>query len=119
MTDVFDLPLLTKRIREKMNELGVNQAQLAKRAGITPAALSQILNQERTPSSGVLIKLAQALGESVDYLVGKTKKTELSELLQQKEVQILYRSFVGLSEKDKDSVMTMIKVLKQQGKKGK
>ncbi len=117
MKDLLDLDLLTKRIKDKMEELKLNQAQLAKNAKITPAALSQILNKERTPSTEVLVKLARALGVSVDYLVGQSKDVEFHDLLQNSDVQVFFREFSGLSQSDKDQVKMMIEILKKKADK--
>ena len=91
----------------------MNQAQLAKLAGITPGALSQILSQERTPSSGVLVKLAAALSVSVDYLVGRSEETDLTDLLQNEEAQVLFRDLTNLSPSDKEQIRLMMEMLKQ------
>lgn len=99
-----------------MDDLGVNQAKLARSAGITPAALSQILSKDRTPSSEVLIKIAKALGVSVDYLVGKAEDVELNDLLQDEDVQLFYRNFSGLTLNDKATIQLMIETLKKQKK---
>lgn len=96
-----------------MDDLQVNQAQLSKLAGITPGALSQILSHERTPSSSVLIKLASALSVSVDYLVGRAEETDLSDLLQNEEAQLLFRDLTNLSASDKDQIRLMMEVLKK------
>lgn len=116
MSDTLNLILLTERIRKKMDELEVNQAKLAKLAGITPGALSQILAKERTPSSGVLVKLATALGVSVDYLVGRADDTDLNDLLQNEDAQLLFRELSNLSQSDKEQVKIMLDVLKQRKK---
>lgn len=113
MKAVVDLNLLTKRIRNKMELLDLNQAQLAKLAGITPAALSQILSKERTPSSSVLVKLAKALSESLDFLVGKTNESKLQEIIQQPDVQNFYKGFSDLSQIQKQQVVDMIDFLKK------
>lgn len=91
----------------------MNQAQLAKLAGITPGALSQILSKERTPSSGVLVKLATALSVSVDYLVGRSEETDLTDLLQNEEAQLLFRDLTNLSPSDKEQIRLMMEMLKQ------
>lgn len=117
MSDALDLAIVTERIRKKMDDLKVNQAQLAKRAGITPGALSQILARERTPSSAVLVKLATALSVSVDYLVGRSEDTDLNDLLRNEDAKLLFRDLSSLSQSDKDQVRTMIEVLKKQRSK--
>ncbi len=113
MSQEINQDLLIKRIKEKMATLGLNQSALSGAAGITPAALSQILNKERMPSSGVLMKLANTLDESIDYLTGRVDKTDVSVHLQNPEVMELYNSFSGLTKPQKDHVVDMISFLKK------
>jgi transcriptional regulator with XRE-family HTH domain len=47
------------------------QAQLGRRAGIAPAAISHFETGQRVPSLESLVKLADALSCSVDVLVGR------------------------------------------------
>jgi transcriptional regulator with XRE-family HTH domain len=54
------------RVRE---ERGWKQADLATRAGISTAFLSDVENGKRNVSSEVLLKLANALSKSLDYLL--------------------------------------------------
>jgi len=115
--DILDLDKLTQRIRNKMDQLGLNQAQLAKKAGITAAAITQILKKERTPSTTVVIKLAKALDVSVDFLVGQANNSALADILQQPESQNFYQSFSDLSQSDKSQVLDMINFLKNKKEK--
>ena len=48
--------------------LGITQSEIAKKAGITQAALSQMENTENTLRTATLKKLAKAMGLSVDQL---------------------------------------------------
>lgn len=116
MSDII-WDVLTERIRNKMSELDLNQAQLAKKAKITPAALSQILSKGRKPSGNVLRKIAIALGESVDYIIGDADHTNVDDLLQHKEFQTFYRDYSGLSENDKEQVKNMMELLRSKSKK--
>lgn len=52
-----------------MKEQGLNQKQLAEKASITEASMSKYLSGERTPRIDVVVKLAKALGTSVNYLL--------------------------------------------------
>lgn len=52
------MKLNTKKIRAEMARLGINQAELARRARITPAALSWLLINRRT-TFGTLGKIAR------------------------------------------------------------
>lgn len=57
------------RIIKKRNELGLNQTELAKKAGLKPPSISQYESGARNPSYDAIIKLANALNVKVDYLV--------------------------------------------------
>jgi DNA-binding XRE family transcriptional regulator len=48
--------------------LGITQSEIAKKAGITQAALSQMEHTENTLRTATLKKLAKAMGLSVDQL---------------------------------------------------
>jgi len=48
--------------------LGITQSEIAKKAGITQAAISQMENTENTLRTATLKKLAKAMGLSVDQL---------------------------------------------------
>jgi ribosome-binding protein aMBF1 (putative translation factor) len=49
-------------IRERRLELGLSQAEVARRAGMTQPALSRLEGGGGTPTIGVLDRLADALG---------------------------------------------------------
>jgi transcriptional regulator with XRE-family HTH domain len=48
--------------------LGLTQSEIAKKAGITQAALSQMENNENTLRTATLEKLAKAMNLTVDQL---------------------------------------------------
>ncbi|MFS1519704.1 helix-turn-helix domain-containing protein [Bacillus sp. SCS-151] len=58
-----------ERIVRLRKELGVNQTELAKRSGLKPPAISQYESGARNPSYDALLRLANALNVSVEYLV--------------------------------------------------
>lgn len=62
--------IIAKRITQARNDLNINQKELAKKANITEANLSRYENGIREPKSSVLIRLADALEVTTDYLVG-------------------------------------------------
>ena len=55
------------RLRE---DAGLSQSALARRVGISQSAVSQIEAGDRSPSYGMLVQLADALGVSIAYVVG-------------------------------------------------
>src|SRR5215469_7497844 len=63
------------RIKEIRDARGMTQDQLADKAGISKGFLSDVENNKRNISSENLLKIANVLGASVDYLLrGETKE---------------------------------------------
>jgi transcriptional regulator with XRE-family HTH domain len=62
-------PGLGKRLMELREERGLTQRQLAEKAGLSVAFLSEVENGKRNLSSGKLLRLADELGASLDYLM--------------------------------------------------
>lgn len=60
---------LGRRIGELRTTRGLLQKDLAEQAGVSVSFLSEIENDRRTPGAEVLLKLADVLGASLDYLV--------------------------------------------------
>lgn len=70
-----DTAALGARIREARNEKGISVAKLADLAGVSKAYMHQIENGEcARPSAQVLFNIAQSLGTSVAYLLGRGPK---------------------------------------------
>jgi putative transcriptional regulator len=59
---------LANRIKERRAELGLTQAELAERVGVTRKTVNTIENLVFTPSATLAIKLAVALALSVEQL---------------------------------------------------
>jgi len=57
------------RIRDIREDSGITQDQLAESAGISKGFLSDVENNKRNISSENLLKVANVLGASVDYLL--------------------------------------------------
>ena len=108
---------VNEKIKEERERTGWTQTELAKRAGITSSALSQIESGERYPSTIVLTKLAKVLSVSVDYLLGEKKEDDLSSILHNEKIKALFSSFKDLSADDKDIILKQIEWLKYRRKK--
>jgi transcriptional regulator with XRE-family HTH domain len=87
-----------KLIRERQN---LNQAQLADRSGLTPAAISQIEAGERIPAFKTMVELAKALKTTPDDLIG-LESAGLDPSLQ--ELTGLFKDLKEMSPKDLDKV---------------
>lgn len=58
-----------ERIREIRERLGLTQEELAGRSGVSKGFLSDVENDKSSPGSDYLLRIANALGASVDYLL--------------------------------------------------
>ena len=61
--------IFSKRVRERMHNLEINQNELADKIGVTPAAISRYLRGSRTPKVDVIVKMSKVLGCSTDHLI--------------------------------------------------
>ena len=77
--------MLGARIAALRRAAGWNQAELAKRLQISPSAVGMYEQGRREPSAEILVRMAKALGVSVDYLLtgvpGGAETTALDAML--------------------------------------
>ena len=59
---------LVNGLKERRAELGLTQAELADRVGVTRKTVNTVENGVFTPSTILALKLAEALGVSVEQL---------------------------------------------------
>lgn len=64
-----------RKIREKRN---INQLKIAMDIGLSQESISKYENGSAFPSKKVLIKLADYLNCSIDYLLGRTKNPNVN-----------------------------------------
>jgi transcriptional regulator with XRE-family HTH domain len=62
------------RVLGRRRSLKLSQWDLANKAGVTQGALSMIENDHRNPSFGVIVRLADALDVSLDFLAGRDNR---------------------------------------------
>lgn len=58
-------------LRKVLRSLDMTQAEFAERAGLTPAAVSQILDGKREPSLGTVCKILAVVPTNFEWLVRK------------------------------------------------
>ena len=74
------MPSVGDRIREIREEMGMKQDVLAEGAGLSKGFLSDVENNKRNVGSQNLLKIANVLGASVDYLLrGETSDSGVAE----------------------------------------
>lgn len=88
---------IAARIQQYREALQLTKAELADRAGLTPAAITQFEEGDRVPSAESLKKLSEALNVSVDYLLGSGPDTEF---LKDPQMQAMFRGMKALSPED-------------------
>lgn len=64
--------IIAKRITELRIEKGFTQKQLAEKVGCSQSMVTRWVSGECEPTASAILKLAEALDCSCDYLLGKT-----------------------------------------------
>ncbi|NLG78888.1 MAG: helix-turn-helix transcriptional regulator [Firmicutes bacterium] len=110
-----------RRLREK---LGMTQAEVAAKAGVSAALIGQIELGRVSPSLKTINKIASALGVSPCYLVLDSEgidelipamSKELRDLLQDPNVQMLLSAVCTLNEREMRFIFEIIALLKRSG----
>lgn len=94
-----------QRLREVREERGLSQAQLAARAGLQPAAVSHFETGGRKPSFENLVKLAEALSVTTDYLLGRERAAEAAG----EEISALFRDLKHATAEDQDWIREILR----------
>ncbi|MEX1029121.1 MAG: helix-turn-helix transcriptional regulator [Paenibacillaceae bacterium] len=98
--------LLGKRIRMERNKLNMTQETLAEKVDLSDAYIGQIERGERKLSLHALIKLSNALGVTVDYLLHDYIEIDDDGFINQIKQIMLHRS-----PKEKQMMLDMIKLM--------
>jgi len=99
---------MSTRIKEAREALGATQAELAKQAHLTAAAVCQFEKGARTPSLQTLIQLSEALKINIDYLLGSNVKRNASSF----SVERLFRGLTKLTLRDSHLLLEFYEFLK-------
>ena len=96
-----------RRLRAARTERGLEQQQLAEKAGLPPSSISHFEKGARKPSFDNLRNLAKSLDVTTDYLLGRVDTMDRVEGAQR-----LHRHLGNLSESEVNTVEGFIKMLK-------
>lgn len=58
------------RIKQRLEELGMSQRELAKACKITDVSMSRYISGDRTPKGPIISQMARVLGVTSDWLLG-------------------------------------------------
>jgi len=101
---------LGNRLSAIRKERKISQGELAEKVGIHTNVLGRYEREEATPSVEVAAKIADALGVSLDYLVGST------DVLIDKSILDKVIAIQKLPEEDKNHIMYSLDGLIQHAK---
>lgn len=102
---------LGQRIREERKKLNLTQEKLSETINVTTTYIGQIERGERRPTLDTLIKISNALGVSIDYLL-RESITPASDNLMNLWIQLTH----DLSDDEKEMIIDLIKVIKSHKK---
>ena len=107
---------LGQRVKALKTKLGMNQKELADKSGITQATISRIESEKvQQLKSDALSRLAEALGVTVDYLVGRTNALTPSDIVESDPTaQYIFRGYEKLSADGRAQLKSFIRFLEEQ-----
>ena len=95
-----------ERLRAAREYRGLNQQELASRAGLQPSAISHFETGTRKPSFDNLHLLADTLDVTIDYLLGRV--AEFKALAGADQLHRHYAKLDGADRKMADDLITML-----------
>lgn len=100
----YTMTKIGDRILSLLKQSGYSQKELASMVGVTEAAMSRYLKNEREPKIEVVANLATALNTTIDYLVsGRSESNTFDEVY-----HLVSRSTVTMTPDEK---MKLLKLL--------
>ena len=67
-------------LRDTLDTMDIKQSELARKTGITKTTISNYVNAKKMPQLSVVEKIADVLNVSVDYLLGRSNKTQKEDI---------------------------------------
>ncbi|MBR0986096.1 helix-turn-helix domain-containing protein [Bradyrhizobium liaoningense] len=107
------IDIFKERLKAARALRGLNQAELAAKAGLPPASVSHFESGPRKPSFDNLKALATALDVTTDYLLGRSDTPEASAAT----VGRLHRDLGKLTEQDLKLATEFVDLLVKRGVK--
>ena len=94
------------RLSETLKKKGMQQQELAQKAGVTEAAVSHYIKGDRIPRASVLARIAEALETSTDYLVNGVETDAQGEINTAR--RLLARNVHQMSKEEKMAIMSIL-----------
>ncbi|MDD6306819.1 MAG: helix-turn-helix transcriptional regulator [Clostridiales bacterium] len=92
---------LGERIQALLDEKQITQRELAEKIHVAPNTMNGYIKNRRHPDYATIVRIAQNLDTSSDYLLGNTSCRELPQLEVSSEEDILLNNYRGLDDHNK------------------
>jgi transcriptional regulator with XRE-family HTH domain len=102
---------ISSHIKELRKALGWTQTELANKAGLAYAQVGRYENKKSVPTIEVLVKLANALNTTTDYLINGATGEQASQHIKDIELLHLFSSVDELEQEDKNIVKVFLDAL--------
>lgn len=99
-----------KALYERRKQLGLTQDELAERVGTSKQMVSKYELAQRSPKIAMANKFAEALGTTLDELLGMEQTEEIF-IPQTNEAKILSRGIDRLPKEQREQALAMFKVM--------
>jgi len=104
-------------LRDELDYLGLTVKELSAKTGIAKGTLDCYLGARASmPPADIAVKIASALGVTVEYLV-TGQKTEKKDKMLDHNIRSIINSLTELDEKDIETILGLSKILKSQSEK--
>ncbi len=91
------------QLKAAREQRGLSQTELAKLTGLQPSAISHFETGNRSPSFDNLKRLANALGVSIDYLLGRSAVPDVAT----PKAEQIFRDFSKMTARDQETLAQM------------
>jgi len=110
-------PDFKTNLREELDYLGLTVKELSEKTGIAKGTLDCYLGVRASmPPADIAVKIANALGVTVEYLVTGKESKKQDKMLNHN-VRSVIKILMELSEKDIETLLGLTKVIKTQSEK--
>jgi transcriptional regulator with XRE-family HTH domain len=102
-----------ENLKSELAYSGVIVKELAALSGVNKRTIDNYLNTHNTmPSADAAVRIAGALGVTVEYLVTGQKRQERNHLPLTLDPRVVLKNLESLNKRDRDIVLNLIKCLK-------
>lgn len=95
-----------EKVKQLMNNQGINQKRLSQLSGITEASISRYLKGERAARLDIIINFAKALNVTTEYLLNDDEETDLKPY--QEIATAIARNGNALTAEEKNQLIALI-----------